>query len=235
MLIKMRIKKSNVDNLVLAGLLIAAALVVFNQVQLSQISSSIAMPKMSAGSAKVSGIDVSESSSTAMSLALVFPELKNAETEAEIAAILLPSGTPDYSAALGGISFDDPINSLDYLSQWYSRINEEVKKNDPLVWQRYLNLAAAPRGISCEYCCGVGPQGIDSQGNSRCGCQHNPALLAITLGLMKYTDYDDAQVLREVMRWKTLFFPQNMVSLGVEVAGKDVSQLAGLPGMVGGC
>jgi len=231
----MRIKKSNVDNLVLAGLLIAAALVVFNQVQLSQISSSIAMPKMSAGSAKVSGIDVSESSSTAMSLALVFPELKNAETEAEIAAILLPSGTPDYSAALGGISFDDPINSLDYLSQWYSRINEEVKKNDPLVWQRYLNLAAAPRGISCEYCCGVGPQGIDSQGNSRCGCQHNPALLAITLGLMKYTDYDDAQVLREVMRWKTLFFPQNMVSLGVEVAGKDVSQLAGLPGMVGGC
>ena len=55
------------------------------------------------------------------------------------------------------------------------------------------------------------------------------------MGLMLNTDYSDAEVLREVMRWKTMFFPKNMVSLALDVAGKDASALESLPGMVGGC
>jgi hypothetical protein len=183
----------------------------------------------------LSKVDVSKVNSTAMALATVFPGLKSATTQEEVVSILLPSGTPAYSEALGGISFDDPVNSLEYLSRWYFSLKDEVKQNDPDAWQRYLQLAAAPRGISCEFCCGVGPQGIDEQGNLRCGCKHNPALQAIALGLIKYTDYSDAEVLREVMRWKTIFFPRSMVELGVKVAGKDVSQISELPGMVGGC
>jgi hypothetical protein len=52
---------------------------------------------------------------------------------------------------------------------------------------------------------------------------------------MKYTDYSDAEVLREVMRWKSIFFPRDMVGLAMKVAGTDPSQLKSLPGMVGGC
>ena len=89
--------------------------------------------------------------------------------------------------------------------------------------------------MSCEYCCGVGPIGIDSRGNSRCGCQHNPALLSIGLWLTANTDYSDGEILREVMRWKTLFFPQKMVEQGMSLAGADAQTIANLPGMVGGC
>ena len=52
---------------------------------------------------------------------------------------------------------------------------------------------------------------------------------------MMNTDYSDAEILREVMRWKTLFFPKNMIELGTSLAGGDTSALNNLPGMVGGC
>ncbi|PIN70846.1 hypothetical protein COV94_00990, partial [Candidatus Woesearchaeota archaeon CG11_big_fil_rev_8_21_14_0_20_57_5] len=112
---------------------------------------------------------------------------------------------------------------------------DEVKRTDPDAWNRYLELAAKPHGLSCEYCCGVGPIAAASNGESLCGCQHNPALLAVTLSLLHNTDYSDAQVVREVMRWKTLFFPRDMVGLGMQVAGTDPSSIKALPGMVGGC
>lgn len=238
------------ENILLLGIVLIGALVIFNQIQISAISSSFktitGLATKGTGTLATKGsvflssnsdlseIDVSQVSSTAMAIATVFPELKNAKNEQDVMAIMLPSGTPEYSEALGGITFDDPVNSLNYLARWYYSLKNEVKQN-PELWQRYLNLAAAPRGISCEFCCGVGPQGIDAKGNLRCGCAHNPALQAIALGLIKNTDYSDAEVLREVMRWKTIFFPQVMIALGVKVAGQDPSQIKNLPGMVGGC
>ena len=124
---------------------------------------------------------------------------------------------------------------MELLARSYNAVKQETKQDYPEVWQRYLNLATKPVGISCEFCCGVGPQGISADGTAKCGCQHLPALLGLTLGLMKNTDYSDVEILKEVMRWKTIFFPKNMVSLAMEVAGKDPSQLKELPGMVGGC
>lgn len=240
---KKQIHADRFMNLMLALVVISGALIIFSQFQILSVYSSLgkagdsgAVKTSSRLSGKsISATDISAITSTAMALATVFPELKNAKTEQEVTNAVLPSGTPEYSGVMGGISFDDPINSLNYLSRWYDIIKNDVKQNNPKVWQRYLNLAAAPRGISCEFCCGVGPQGIDENGESRCGCQHNPALQAVTLGLMKNTDYSDAEILREVMRWKTLFFPKDMVALGVQVAGQDASQLKSLPGMVGGC
>ncbi len=235
------------QNFLIAALCVAAILIAFNQVQISSISSSLASPGSASKStflsvfaksadSDLSKVDVYSITSTAMAVASVFPELKNINNEQDAIAIMIPSGTPEYSSALGGISFDDPVTSMEYLAKWYPTINSEIKDNNPEMWQRYLKLAAAPRGISCEYCCGVGPQGITADGTPKCGCQHLPALLGLTLGLMKNTDYSDAQVLKEVMKWKTMFFPQNMVGLAMEVAGKDPSQLKeNLPGMVGGC
>jgi hypothetical protein len=52
---------------------------------------------------------------------------------------------------------------------------------------------------------------------------------------MKNTDYSDGEILREAMKWKALWFPKNMIELGMTVAGGDTSALANLPGMVGGC
>lgn len=238
-----RMFSSKVETLMLVAILFTGGIVAFNHMQISELNSSVssmsgmltAGPKKITGDVSLEGVSVTEVSSTAMAVATVFPELKTATSEDEILAIMLPTGTPEYSEALGGISFDDPINSLDYLAKWYYPLTKEVEENDPETWQRYLGLAAEPRGISCEFCCGIGAQGITKEGKSRCGCQHNPAVLSLTMGLIQSTDYNDAEVLREVMRWKTLFFPQSMITLGVEVAGQDPSQIKSLPGMVGGC
>ncbi len=232
-------KGKTLENIMMAAIIITAAIIFFNQMLITDISSSLISVGLITGSisskATLSGTDVSDVTSTAMAVVYVFPELQNAKNEQDVMEIMLPTGTPEYSSALGGITFDDPITSLNYLSKWYDVINEDIKNNDPEVWQRYLNLAAAPRGISCEFCCGVGSQGITANGDPKCGCQHSPAFLAITLGLMKYTDYSDAEILREIMKWKTLFFPKNMITIGIQVIGQDLSQLKELPGMVGGC
>ena len=235
------------ENFMIASLLIAGILILFNQVQISSISSSfgvmtgaaskssIFLGSRHSGQLDLSSVDVNEITSTAMALASLFPELNSIQSEEDAISIMIPTGTPEYSGALGGITFDDPVTSMEYLAKWYYSLNEEVKNNDPETWQRYINLAANPRGISCEFCCGIGPQGITKDGKSRCGCKHNPAVLSLTMGLMQNTDYSDAEVLREVMKWKTMFFPRNMVGLAMEVAGTDPSQLKSLPGMVGGC
>jgi hypothetical protein len=117
----------------------------------------------------------------------------------------------------------------------YRGLKTEVEKSDPEAFARFVNLASTPKGVSCEYCCGIGPTGADDKGNSRCGCQHNPALLSLSLYLSAYSDYSDAEILRETMKWKTLFFPKNMIELGASIAGGDSSVLENLPGMVGGC
>jgi len=235
------------ENFMVIALVLTGILVTFNQIQLSAISSSFDSLTGSAskstiffglGSKKstdLSKVDVTEITSTAMALASLFPELDTIQNDEDAISIMVPTGTPEYSEALGGITFDDPVTSMEYLAKWYDTINSEVKQNDPEIWQRYLGLAAAPRGISCEFCCGVGPAGITADGKSKCGCKHNPAILALTMGLMKETDYSDAEILREAMKWKTMWFPRNMVGLAMEVAGTDPSQLKELPGMVGGC
>lgn len=226
---------SNLESVMLVVIILTGGLLFLNQLQISAVSHSLDVVTGKASRIDLKGVDVSTLKATAMTVAAVFPELKNVKTEEEVMSVMLASGTPEYSELLGGVTFDDPVTSLSYLSKWYYSLKEDVKNNDPETWQRYLSLAAAPRGISCEFCCGVGPQGIDSQGNLRCGCKHNPALQAVALGLIKYTDYSDAQILREVMKWKTVFFPRNMVALGFQVAGQDPSQIKSLPGMVGGC
>ncbi|PIN87534.1 hypothetical protein COV12_03365 [Candidatus Woesearchaeota archaeon CG10_big_fil_rev_8_21_14_0_10_32_24] len=229
-------------------LVIAGIIIIFNQIQISAISSALnsnggnigtgseSPLKMSGGKmASLEGIDITSITSTPMAVATIFPELQNMKNQDEIMNFMIPTGTPEYSQKLGGISFDDPINSMTYLSKLFPSLLQDIKNSDPTTFQRYLSLAAKPRGVSCEYCCGLGATGASPDGQSMCGCQHNPALLGLTLGLMKNTDYSDAQVLREVMKWKTMFFPKNMVEVAMQVAGSDPSQLKDLPGMVGGC
>ncbi|MCH8329239.1 MAG: hypothetical protein IIB81_02505 [Nanoarchaeota archaeon] len=244
---KGKISSKKIENFMVIAIILTGILIIFNQIQLAAISSSLNSLTGSTSksttffglggkkSTDLSSVDVTEITSTAMALATLFPELDNIKNEQDAISIMIPTGTPEYSEALGGITFDDPVTSMEYLAKWYNTIKQEVQQNDPQTWQRYLNLAAAPRGISCEFCCGIGAQGITKDGNLRCGCKHNPAAQAIALGLMKNTDYSDAEVLKEVMKWKTMFFPRNMVGLAMDVAGTDPSQLKDLPGMVGGC
>lgn len=226
--------------IILIGLV--AVLIIFNQIQIRSIANSIGGygPTGSvisnrgffSGGSDLKNVDVTEIQSTAQGVAVLFPidEIKTAD---DAISVMIPTGTPDYGEAMG-VSFDDPIASMESMARAYPALKKQAQE-DPEVWQRYLSLAAAPRGVSCEFCCGIGAQGVTKDGNLRCGCKHNPAAQTITLWLMMNTDYTDAEVLKEVYNWKTLFFPKNMVGLAAQIAGGDISVLDDLPGMVGGC
>ena len=238
-IVKEQTKTKTKQLLTTSGIVMIALLVVviiFNQFQISKISGMMTTSSQNSpgfDGATLRSIDLSAIRSTGQTVAAVFP-VENIVTPDDAMAMMFPTGTPDYGADLG-VSFDDPVGSLAVLSKMYRSLKVEVEKNNPEAWARFMNMASKPVGISCEYCCGVGPIGIDSKGNSACGCQHNPALLSVALYLTSYTDFTDAQVLQETMKWKTLFFPKNMIELGMSVAGGDTSAVDNLPGMVGGC
>src|SRR3989338_10489606 len=236
--------KKTTNAVMISLLVLCALLIAFNQYQVSALTNNFDSASggifkgsisFGGGSVNLESVDTAQITSTAMAVKQLFPELSSIQSEDDAIAIMIPTGTPQYSAQLGGITFDDPVTSMEYLAKWYPSLKTQVQQQNPEVWKRYLNLAARPTGISCEYCCGIGAQGISANGELRCGCAHNPAVQSIAMGLMLNTDYTDAEVLREVMKWKTMFFPKNMVSLALDVAGKDASQLESLPGMVGGC
>ncbi|MBS3174429.1 hypothetical protein J4440_00950 [Candidatus Woesearchaeota archaeon] len=212
---------------------IIAILLVFNQVNVSALNSALSTTsKFKGGNVDLSKVDITDIKSTAQGMTLLFP-LDKIKTQEDAISAIIPTGTPDYGEAMG-VSFDDPVNSMEKMAKAYLALKSQAQQNQE-IWQRYLNLAAKPTGISCEYCCGIGAQGIDSKGNSRCGCQHNPALQSVTIWLMINTEYSDAEVLKEVYKWKALFFPKDMVGLAIKISGGDDSVLEDLPGMVGGC
>lgn len=229
------------------GIIIAAITIGINQVYILNISNAVGLPIGTGDSTPalasvgpgidldVSDEDMDSISSTAQALATVFPDLHQVNSEEEITDILLPGNTPEYSNILGGATFADPEMSLQYLSQWNAELKQEVRRNDPDAWERFLDLAASPKGISCEFCCGIQAEAVDNEGNTQCGCAHQPALEAVTLGLLYETDMSDAEVLREVLKWKSTYFPRDMVRLGAEVSGQDPDQITGEERMVGGC
>src|SRR3989344_8073308 len=222
-------------------IVLAAVLILFNQVQLFQLNSLLNPSTISASKnvvtlagADLSSVDIDSIKSTPQAVAATI-DLSQAKDAQGVIDAMIPQGTPDYGVKLG-ISYDDPVTALQFLAyKLYPAIKQDVKTNSPEVWERYLNLATKPVGISCEYCCGVGPVSIEGKGDLTCGCSHSPAIHALTLYLMKNTEMTDAEVLRETMRWKALWFPKNMVEVGLKIAGGDASVLKDVPSMVGGC
>jgi hypothetical protein len=211
--------------------ILAIAVLAFNQYQISSVRGLLTSPSFSGGD--LGSIDVLELKSTAHTIQAVFP-LADAKNQDDVMAMMFPTGTPDYGEALG-VTFDDPVTSLKTLSEMYQGLKTEVEAKDPESFQRFIKLASNPAGVSCEYCCGIGPVGADKNGQSRCGCDHNPGILSLALYLSAYTDYSDGEILREAMKWKTLWFPKNMIELGMQLSTGDSSALENLPGMVGGC
>jgi len=239
-------KSENIGLPVIILTSVLVVLVIFNQFVIFSLGVSIdgleeavvranevQMIKFGDNSNNLANINLDEIKSTGHTIAAVFP-VEDIVTFDDAMEIIFPTGTPEYGPDLG-VSFDEPVESLAKLARMYPALKVEIQQNNPEAWSRFMNLASRPLGISCEFCCGIQAVGIDKNGNSACGCQHNPALLTVALYLSAYSDYNDGEILREVMRWKTLFFPKDMIGLAMTVAGGDTSSLESLPGMVGGC
>ena len=216
------------------GLLIAFSIVLLITAGLNAYTVSSLSDSLSGSKVNFEGldkVDVSTIANTGQAIAKIFP-IDQIKTHEDAIALMIATGEPEYGNMLP-ISYDDPLTALSYLQKYYPTIKSEVQK-DPELWQRYLNLATKPVGISCEFCCGVGPSGISKDGELLCGCSHNPAIQALTLWLIKNTDYTDAEILKEDLVWKTIWFPKDMIQLGLKASGGDID-LNALPSMVGGC
>lgn len=176
-------------------------------------------------------------------------------------AAILPKGVPDVYGAELGVSFSDidPNNEAkaDATIKRLALLDEGIKLegND---LNRYIRIT---NSISCEYCCGV-PAITDSEGNAACGCAHSYAMRGVAKYMIQKhgSEFTDLQVLEELGKWKSLFFPDaiaakakilesngikaNYISLasnqyrGIESAVANAAQsgsAAGSGAQVGGC
>ena len=73
--------------------------------------------------------------------------------------------------------------------------------------KRYIETVSQ---ISCEYCCGA-QSIIFSNGKAACGCAHSGAMRGLAKYLFtKHPEMTNDQILEELGKWKTLFFPEIM-------------------------
>lgn len=229
------------NNLVTVLVIVAVGMIAFNQVMVMNIGSGsgnsfatgsffkLDFASSSSDGKDISNVDLSTIKGTGFAVAALFP-VENIKTAEDAIAVMISTGSPPYGDALG-ITYDDPVGGMNTLYKQFREVPLTEEEND-----RYIYLSSNPFGISCEFCCGVGPIGADSNGNPRCGCKHNPAILGLTKWLVHNTDWSDQEILKEALKWKALWFPRDMVKLALQTAGGDTSSLdAHIPGMVGGC
>lgn len=224
-------KELKLNSTLLVLLSLAIALVIFNQILIFNISPVFKFKNSNSGQTTV--------------------RLSVSDTQ-DIINKVIPTGTPDYGQELG-VSYDDPVSSINILSALDNQIPTSSLTSEQR--ERYIQIGLR---ASCEFCCSA-PAVIDSNGNAACGCAHSAAMR----GLAKWfitnhpNDYNDKQILVELGKWKTLFYPRDSVKKAIAIAeanngeldlslmaGKiDPSQIQGissgdlppLPSMVGGC
>ena len=127
------------------------------------------------------------------------------EATADAIKLVISSGQPAIYGQELNVSFDTVQSSMNIMSQMdptYGR-QKITLAGDNL--SRFIEVGLK---ISCEYCCGAKAI-IDKNGQAACGCAHSFAMR----GLAKYlitnhgNEYTDEQILEEMGKWKTLFFP----------------------------
>lgn len=144
----------------------------------------------------------------------------------------MPKGIPDVYGQELGVSFDNVLASLPILSTLdgdlyedgtltYADLNQEQQ-------QRYVRIGSS---IACEFCCGATTM-VFSNGQPSCACAHSAAMRGLTKYLLiNHPDMSDEQILDELVKWKTLFFPKQMLAR----ASSGTGSAQAIPDMVGGC
>lgn len=128
---------------------------------------------------------------------------------------VIPKGVPDVYGKELGIKYDDvSINDLqktestiNKLALFDNNINLEGDLLTRYIKTRYIKIT---NSISCEYCCGA--QAITfSNGQAACGCAHSYAMRGLAKYLLtKHSEMIDDEILNELGKWKTLFFPDSI-------------------------
>jgi len=123
-----------------------------------------------------------------------------------VASNVVPKGTPALYGEELKVKYDDVSASnpklADATIQKLSSYEDKSLNTEQMT--RYIKVAGS---ISCEYCCGA-QSIIFSNGERACGCAHSFAMRGIAKYLIiEHPDMSDEDILRELGKWKVLFFP----------------------------
>jgi hypothetical protein len=175
--------------------------------------------------------------------------------------LAISSGVPEFYGQELGVTFDQVQASMDIMAEYDPTYgNKKVTlAGDDL--KRYIDIGLK---ISCEYCCGA-KSIVFQNGEAACGCAHSQAMRGLAAYLIQNhgSEYSNDEILKELARWKGMFFPKQMIQklteqrqsgqyspdiaallLGINLppisggASGNVplpSNIENLPGMVGGC
>jgi len=175
---------------------LVAVLIIFNQVQISQASALIGFN---------SGLNFKSTSTKTVSLT---------GDPTKDALSLIPKGTRFYSEGLG-VSFDDPIRSLDIIAQLDPAYGKNKIQLSPEEKARYIKIGTIPT-MGCEFCCGANTA-VTKNGQPTCGCQHSWATRGLLAYLVKnYPQLSDDEIMHSLAEWKVMFFPKQMLQRYVQ-------------------
>ena len=149
----------------------------------------------------------------------------------------IPKGIPDVYGQELGVSFDNPVQGMNVLNQFDDMSGAEGRGSkriqlDSQGQDRYMKLGFS---IACEFCCGATSL-IDNRGQPACACAHSGAMRGLAKYLLEnHPEMSDQQILDELTKWKTLFFPKQMMQKAGNANPSNPSVVSNVPEMVGGC
>lgn len=176
----------------------------------------------------------------------------------DVVGLVISRGSPAVYGNELGVSFENPVAGMDTLKDLDPTYGAKKIQLQGEELARYVKVGSM---IACEYCCGAKTL-VFGNGQAACGCQHSWAMRGLAAYLIKYHggEYTDEQILKELAKWKGLFFPKQMVAkmqqqlangqytpdIAALLLGMDQEQLkkisasappaiTEMPNMVGGC
>lgn len=152
---------------------------------------------------------------------------------------IIPTGVPEIYGEELGVSFDDPVSALDILKRFDPTYGSNRINMQGELLQRYINVGSQ---ISCEYCCSVTTL-VFGDGSAACGCAHSQAMRGLAAFLLEnhFDEYTDDEILVELTKWKTMYFPKQTIQKAIRLAQErgdtsfDPRLFNEIPEMVGGC
>ena len=169
--------------------------------------------------------------------------------------IVIIKGEPDLYGKKLHVSFDRIQESIDIMKKYDPNINIFSERE----FERYAEITGK---ISCEFCCTVTALTY-ADGKPTCNCDHAKAMRGLAAHLIKNygNKFSNDEILRELARWKGLFFPKQMADKimseiktgkfspdvaallnGIQLPKYDLTdqnmnngEMENVPDMVGGC
>jgi hypothetical protein len=136
----------------------------------------------------------------------LFPQ----KVSTNIIDIVMARGVPEIYGTELGVSFDNVQPSIDIMKKYDQSEygNGEIKLSGDKM-TRYIKIG---KMIACEFCCNATTMVFDD-GRAACACGHSIAMRGLLAYLIEKhgSEYSDDQMLRELARWKGIYFPAQMV------------------------